>query len=253
MPLTRLRRLWYRHRSRWAAADWDAVYRHLPSARHLDTGERRRAGRLAVAFLADKVIEGAAGVEVDDATRLLIAANAVLPILNIGLAAYRGWHAVVVYPGAFIADGEFIDQDGIVHRQRRVLAGEAWQQGPVILSRTDIYRTQYRNDNVVIHEFAHKLDFGNGSVNGMPPLRGGMDRRQWTSAMSDGYRRLCDGPNYGAGDPQGLPFDPYACESPGEFFAVMTEAFFVDPKQLRDHLPGVYTQLAGYYQQDPAA
>jgi hypothetical protein len=47
--------------------------------------------------------------------------------------------------------------------------------------------------------------------------------------------------------------DPYGAESPGEFFAVCSEAFFEIPHLLRSEFPAVYAQLAAFYRQDPAA
>ena len=47
--------------------------------------------------------------------------------------------------------------------------------------------------------------------------------------------------------------DPYAAESPAEFFAVMSEAFFEIPFTLRQEYPEVYRQLAAFYRQDTAA
>lgn len=254
MPISFLRRLWYRHRSPYALADWHTLLQGLPAAAHLGSRERERLGRLAVDFLADKTITGADGLEVDDGDRLLVAANACVPVLELGLDWYDGWYEVVVYPDNFVASGEFTDPDGIVHNHRRVLAGEAWHRGPIILSRRDVLASlNWSTHNVVIHEFAHKLDMGNGIANGMPPLHRGMDRRAWTRAMSSAYDAHCQtGGPAGLAPPDPLPFDPYACESPGEFFAVMSEEFFVDPIHLRDHLPEVYRQLTLFYRQDPA-
>lgn len=50
-----------------------------------------------------------------------------------------------------------------------------------------------------------------------------------------------------------LPIDPYAAESPGEFFAVASEAFFETPELLAPAYPEVYEQLARFYRQDPNA
>lgn len=245
-----LRRLWYRHHSPYRHADWDSLLDRLPAAAHLDMRAKHRLGRMAVDFLADKTIEGGGDTEVDERDRLLIAANACIPVLQLGLDWYNGWYAVLVYADSFVTSSAYTDRFGVVHHSSRVLSGEAWLRGPVILSRTDVIATQNdRAGNVVLHEFAHKLDMRNGDANGMPPLHRGMDRQAWTDALSGGYQHFCtslDGPNP-------LPFDPYACELPGEFFAVMTEVFFVDPDRLKQHLPDVYRQFTLFYRQHPAA
>ncbi|MDX1656482.1 MAG: zinc-dependent peptidase, partial [Candidatus Competibacteraceae bacterium] len=47
--------------------------------------------------------------------------------------------------------------------------------------------------------------------------------------------------------------DPYGAEEPGEFFAVVSEAFFELPGQLAETYPDLYQTLKGFYRQDPRA
>lgn len=249
MLIRPLRRWWFRRNSEFVHADWEGLLSGLPATAHLNKAERAQLARMAINFLADKTIEGAGGTVADERDHLLIAAHAALLTLNIGLHWYDGWYSVMVYADTFVSSGEHTDENGIVHRNPRVLSGEAWLRGPVILSRTDVLDTLHdRYGNVVLHEFAHKLDMRNGAANGMPPLHRGMDRQAWTNALSNGYRQFCTSLN----GPDPLPFDPYACESPGEFFAVMSEVFFVDPASLKQQLPDIYRQFCLFYRQQPA-
>ena len=87
----------------------------------------------------------------------------------------------------------------------------------------------------------------NGDANGMPPLHRDMSRRAWTRAFTDAYEELCD--RVDAGEP--LPFDDDAAEDPGEFFAVLSEAFFMTPHVVEEIYPAVYAQLSSFYRQDP--
>jgi Mlc titration factor MtfA (ptsG expression regulator) len=103
--------------------------------------------------------------------------------------------------------------------------------------------------NVVIHEFAHKLDMANGEADGLPPLHAGMDRRAWREAFRLAYEGFCDVLERG----RDTWLDPYAAESPGEFFAVMSGMFFSDAAETRRRYPDVYDQLQLFYRQDPAA
>jgi hypothetical protein len=103
--------------------------------------------------------------------------------------------------------------------------------------------------SVVIHELAHKLDMQSGGPNGFPPLHAGMNPRAWTAAMQGAFDAL----NAALDRDEETAIDPYAAEEPGEFFAVISEHFFLDPLMLRDEMPAVYAQLAAYYQQDPAS
>lgn len=249
MLIRSLRRWWFRRNSPYIHADWDGLLRGLPATAHLNSVERARLAQHAVNFLADKAIEGAGGVATDERDDLLIAAHAALLTLNIGLHWYDSWYSVMVYPDTFISNAERTGPDGVVHNNPRALSGEAWLRGPVILSRTDVLDTLHDHyGNVVLHEFAHKLDMRNGAANGMPPLHRDMDIQAWTNALSGSYQQFCTGLN----GPDPLPFNPYACESPGEFFAVMTEVFFVDPASLKRLLPEVYRQFCLFYRQRPA-
>ena len=231
-------------------AAWGAVVAHYGFLRALSGAERARLRECVVLFLHQKAIEGAGGLEVDDGMRACIAAQACMLILNLDLDYYRGWSDVVVYPDEFVADYEYVDEDGIAHHVQEPMSGESWLAGPVILSWADAAEgggeTGY---NVVIHEFAHKLDMLNGDANGFPPLHGQMTRAEWSrtfSAAYEGFSRLVD-----AG--QETSIDPYAAENPAEFFAVLSEAFFEIPRVVRGDYPGVYGQLAAFYRQDPAA
>ena len=202
---------------------------------------------LALLFLAEKEFAGTHGLEVSDAMRVSIAAQACLPILELGLDWYSGWRGIVVYPGDFRVRREQVDEDGVVHQWEDELAGEAMPGGPVVLSWD---ATAYAPTmNVVIHEFAHKLDMRNGEADGVPPLHAGMDRRAWLAAFEDAYEGFRDAVDRG----KDTWLDPYAAEDLSEFFAVITEAFFEDGRQTRRRYPDVYSQLKLFYRQDPAA
>jgi Mlc titration factor MtfA (ptsG expression regulator) len=101
----------------------------------------------------------------------------------------------------------------------------------------------------VIHEVAHKLDMRDGAPNGCPPLHAGMSYQAWAAAFSEAYADLCRRVDA----EEETPIDPYATESPAEFFAVLSEAFFECPDLVQGEYPDVYTQLVGFYRQDPLA
>jgi Mlc titration factor MtfA (ptsG expression regulator) len=231
---------------------WHAACRRLPALAWLDRRRRVRLRVLAGLFLAEKTIAGAGGITVDEHMGTVIAAQACLPVLELGLEAYRGWRTVIVYPDTFLVDRQEVDEAGVLHESRQELAGESWEQGPVILSWGDIAWAGPGGNldgAIIIHEFAHKLDMLSGGPNGMPPLHRGMDPAAWTEAFSTAYAALCDAVDAG----KETTIDPYAAESPGEFFAVLSEEFFEAPAQLQSGFPDVYRQLAGFYRQDPAA
>ena len=202
--------------------------------------------RLALLFLAEKQFVGAHGLEVGDAMRVSIAAQACLPILELGLDWYSGFTGIVVYPGDFRVRRTQSDEHGVVHEWDDELAGEAMPGGPVVLS-WDAAANDL-NMNVVIHEFAHKLDMLNGEADGLPPLHREMDRAAWARAFKEAYEGFCDAVDRG----RETWLDPYAAEHPSEFFAVVSEAFFEHPAETRRRYPDVHEQLRLFYRQDPA-
>ncbi len=241
----RRRRTLARHRVDEAL--WRAVLAQLPFLRGLSADETRRLRALAILFLAEKQFTGVHGFVLDDAKRLSIAVQACLPILELGFERYDGWSEVIVYPGDFRVSVSETDDHGVVHEFDDERAGESWPGGPVVLSwdaaanATDM--------SVVIHEFAHKLDMANGEADGMPPLHAGMSREAWTEAFRAAYEGFCDAVDRS----KETWLDPYAAEAPGEFFAVISEAFFEAPNETRRRYPDVYEQLRQFYRQDPAA
>ena len=229
---------------------WRAAVAGLPVLRGLSEEELERLRELATLFLGRKQVVAAGGFTLDDDTRIRIAAQACLPILNLGLDCYAGWVSVIVYPAGFVPEHEFMDEAGVVHVVRDVTMGESWGHGPVVLSGADAVRSGAHDGvNVVIHEFAHKLDMLNGAMNGFPPLHRGMSAEQWTQAFGTAYADFCVRVERGTE----TALDPYGVESPAEFFAVMSEAFFETPHVLLHEYPEVYRQLAAFYRQDPAA
>ena len=227
---------------------WRHALERCAPARRLGASDQATLRVLATLFLNRKSLEPVQELLFDDADRVLLATHACVPILKLGLDWYDGWRSVIVYPAAFIPRRQQVDAAGVVHQTNAVLAGEAWGRGPVILSWADVLQTGQRpGHNVVIHEMAHKLDMLNGDANGFPPLHRRMDRRLWWQVFSSAWDRLQDERRNGAE----LPIDPYALESPAEFFAVASEQFFETPATLRKHLPEVYRQLTQFYRQYP--
>jgi len=233
-----------------AEAQWDKAWRRLPLLGGLSEDERRRLRELTVLFLHEKSLEGARGVGLDEERRLLIGLQACLPILNLGLDWYRGWISVIVYPDDFVPIHDWVDEAGVEHTSRVPLAGESWHRGPVVLAWPDVEEGGILDGhNLIIHEFAHKLDILDEGANGHPPLHRDMDPKAWTDTFQHAFSALRH--RLERGKPSLL--DPYAAEEPAEFFAVVSEVFFETPNRLREDQPELYRQLRAFYRQDPAA
>jgi Mlc titration factor MtfA (ptsG expression regulator) len=237
-------------RSALDEALWLSVVDGYPFTRALSAPERARLRECVILFLHEKSIVGAGGLELSDEMRIDIATQACMLVLDLGLDYYRGWVEVIVYPDEFVAEYEYMDEDGVVHQVEEPMSGESWLAGPVILSWAD---TRMRGDehgyNVVIHEFAHKLDMLNGDANGYPPLHAGMDRGEWSRVFGAAYEHFRNRVE----QDEAVGIDPYAAENPAEFFAVTSEAFFETPEKVQAEYPALYRQLAAFYRQDPAA
>lgn len=229
-------------------AMWDLTVSGLPFLQTLDADERARLRTLAEAFLAEKEFTAAGQLELSDQMCLSIAVQGCLPILNLGLGWYRGWVGIVVYPDEFVIPRQVQDDDGVVHEYDEVASGEAWAGGPLLVSWHDAQMAG-EGYNVVIHEFAHKLDMLNGEVDAIPPLHPGMDENAWSRIILDAYDDFCERVDAG----EETEIDPYGAEDPAEFFAVVSEAFFEVPQHVHDDYPLLYEQLAAFYRQDPYA
>lgn len=229
---------------------WSEAVEQFSFTRNLQRDELKRLREVVTLFLEDKAFSAAGGLALTDAMRLDVAIQACILILNLDLESYSSWAEIIVYPDEFVPGHTFTDEFGVVHHDRGPLAGEAWLQGPVVLSWADVARSGEDDGvNVVIHEFAHKLDMLNGDANGFPPLHKGMNREDWSLAFESAYTDFCarvDADEY-------TEIDPYASESPGEFFAVLSEAFFEIPHAVSGSYPAVYDQLRQFYRQDPLA
>ncbi len=235
-------------RSTVTRLQWDNAFALLPLLAGYSKNEKQTLRELAIIFIHRKVFEGADGLVVTQAMRLLITLQACIPILKLGPDVYEGWVSIIVYPAGFAPERVIIDEFGVQHTVRSNLAGEAWQRGPVVLAWDDTERAGIIDGhNLVIHEFAHKLDMQTGNANGFPPLHTGMSSSAWFKTLSESFKDFEDKCSRG----NHIGIDCYAASSPAEFFAVLSEVFFERPDVIVKHYSDVYRQLRDYYRQDP--
>jgi MtfA peptidase len=248
----------------WAMRE-HKIFRWLGSGSAGEAGDRERLRELSTIFLAEKAFDPAGEVEIDDELRVSVAAQACLPILGLGLEWYSDWSTIIVTPKEYEVVQKDVDEAGVVHEYDDEFAGEAFDLGPVALSAADIEASGWGDGyNVVIHEMAHKLDGRDGTFDGCPPLHRGMDYGAWRSAFSGAFEDLRSrldrpaprrprGSRPGGRARRGPRIDPYAAESPDEFFAVCCEYFYERPALLRSEYPEVFAQLALFFRRDPTA
>ncbi len=238
-------------------AAWQATLARYPFLAERPAPDVERLRQLTAEFLRDKEFHGAHGFVVTDEVALAVAAQAVLPLLHLrgGLAWYDDFVGIVMHPAEVVARRTVTDDSGVVHEYDEVVAGEAMQRGPVMLSWQDVLAssvTAADGYNVVIHEFAHKIDMRDGAADGCPPLPPGFAgsagaraaRAAWLAVLQPAYDRFREqtilAERFG-GDPPWL--DAYGAESMGEFFAVACEAYFVS----RDRFAAEFPALLGLF------
>ncbi|MFO0827542.1 MAG: M90 family metallopeptidase [Phycisphaerales bacterium] len=217
-----------------------SAVRHL---RSLDPERRERVEQDARIFANETNWEGCGGLKVGDGMKAVVSALACLLVCDTRQTLYEDVSSVLLYPSGYVAPTAR-NANGVVTAGAARL-GEAHFRGPVILSWADTLRhaTQPLGRNLVLHEFAHRLDMLDGLVNGTPPLPTSIPIGRWVDTMTAEYTELSNSLDEG----RPTPLDPYAALNPGEFFAVSTEAYFERPFALRTLRPGLYDLLKDYY------
>jgi len=201
-------------------------------------------------FLAEKQFMGCDELEVSDEMRVTVAGLACILLLNRPATYFPGFSSIIIYPDSYVATE--VSFDGHVEVRRKTKrAGESWLRGPVVLSWKDVLQGSANvgdGYNVVLHEFAHKLDEENDGTNGLPVLQEREQYGQWAKVLGKEYKLLESRIDRG----RNRVLHEYGLTSPAEFFAVATESFFEKPIAMRDQLPDLYDQLRIFYCSDPA-
>jgi Mlc titration factor MtfA (ptsG expression regulator) len=202
-------------------------------------------------FLAEKSFEGCAGQEITDEVRVTIAVQACLLLLHRKTDYFPRLLTILVYPSTYLADEQRpitaeIWEEGKSHR-----AGETGRtMGSMVLA-WDAVKSGAADPsdgkNVVLHEFAHQLDYENFAADGTPALATRQQQLAWREVMRTEFASLR------AAEATGIPtlLDTYGATNAAEFFAVSTEAFFERPLRLRSQHPRLYSELQSYFRQDP--
>jgi Mlc titration factor MtfA (ptsG expression regulator) len=231
--------------------DWiEIVERRVGNWALLDGGERERLGELMAQIVERKRWEAANGFALTDEIRTVIAAQAALLILGLDFDWYRAVRAIVVHPSEVVSyEPQPGPVEGTMEDGPFTLLGLADHRlGPVLIA-WDAAKANARHPgwghDVVLHEFAHKLDMLDEVVNGTPPLHRREDGPRWQEVCTREFQLLRQG--------DGWPLRDYGAQDPGEFFAVATEAFFNLGLQLEEAKPDLYDVLRTFYRQDPAA
>ncbi len=247
--LTRLRRAARRRKLQAAPfpEDWRRMLeRNVPMYNRMPPSLREELGSHINVFVGEKGFHGCGGLEMSDEIRVTIAAQACILLLGRPAHYFPGFTTIYVYPTGYFADGG--NQAGVVDSESRL--GESWKGGPLVLSWCDALhgaRDVRDGENVVMHEFAHKLDEEDGDIDGAPLLENRSRYTAWARALLPEYERLVDKARRRKRD----VIDRYGATNLPEFFAELTVAFFEKPRQLKKKHPELYEEVKGFYKVDP--
>ena len=241
--------MWHRHHG--LPDGWsDVVAENVAVWSVLDADERGRLEAAGDWLLRHKHWEAARGFALTDEIRVTVALQAALLVLGLSVDEYREVSAIVVYPTTMRSHGVSAGPvPGTVTDEEVWLLGQAHDaRGPVLLAWDRVRESARRpgpGDNVVFHEFAHKLDMLDGILDGTPQLRHRRDVERWVAVCTEVYDDLLNGA-------ERPPLRRYGATNTAEFFAVATEAFFDAPTVLERNEPALYDVLRDFYHQDPA-
>ncbi|WP_310397945.1 zinc-dependent peptidase [Hymenobacter sp.] len=239
-----------RRRTAALAEEFPAAWRQVLAERvafylSLTKPDKARFERQVQVFLASTRITGVQ-TEVDDATRLLVAAAALIPVFGFPDWEYRNLGEVLIVPDAWQLANDPTKEvkplpgtllgsvQGFQNQHYMRLSKASLEQG---------FRDGLDRQNVGIHEFAHLLDEADGVIDGVPKAAlppellgpwAAVVRRE-IEAIRAGHSEIND----------------YAATNEAEFFAVVTEYFFEKPEKLQEHHPELYELLGRAFRQNP--
>ena len=236
--------------------EWERSLERNVGAYHLlRDDERQRLKQLVQVLIAEKKWEGCCGLELTDEVRVTVAGQACLLILGRDHDLFGRVVSILIYPTAFLPPerplGTFEVADAPVE-PAAALDGQFVSGQTVLLSWDATLqggRDPRDGQNVVLHEFAHAIDFLDGTPDGAPPLDSSSQREAWVRICSAAFAALGEASAAG----RQTVLDIYGAESPAEFFAVATEAFFERSHELAREEPDLYGVLSKFYNLDLAA
>jgi Mlc titration factor MtfA (ptsG expression regulator) len=212
----------------------------------LNDAELVRMRMLTARFIGDNDWEAAQGMEVTPEVQVLVAAQASMLLLGLEIDEYFDVTSIIMHRSTVRLRGTHRGAAGTMSEGVQHLSGQATPKGPVVLSWSAVTRGAARpghGQNVVYHEFAHRLDMLDGVTDGTPPLGSDAASERWAAVCQPAFERVQAGESVLRG---------YAATNIAEFFAVATEAFFNRPEDLAEHETALYDELRRFYGQNPA-
>jgi MtfA peptidase len=220
--------------------EWEHILTTNSGHATLIKGELRRKWQRTIQVLvAEKNWEGCGGLVMTDEIKVTVGAPAGLMLLGMQHDYFARVRSIVIFPSQF----ELPKEEWQKHAM--VVAGVAPPDAVFLSwdSTLEYGKNIADGYNLVIHEFAHHLDFLDGYTNGCPAMQDKEQARRWHAAMSAGFEQVQrDLEN------EGKTFlGENAATNPTEFFAELSECFFTIPRKLHELYPAIYNVLVEYY------
>ena len=219
--------------------EYEKFLTHNDLYKALSPSLKKKLHLFIVLFIAQKEFIGVK-IAISDEIKVIIAFYASVMRLGFEWDEKDFSTTIIVYPEHF-----FIDENTLLQGQSA--------NGTVVLSWKDIQEdiTYAAKESVIIHEFAHEIDFEDGYADGTPILDGSQYMR-WSQVFSSVFDSLKSLDDAGSTSDKLSLLGSYALRNEAEFFAVCSERFFQVPRELQDEFPKIYEELRTFYRIDPA-
>ncbi|WP_194766370.1 zinc-dependent peptidase [Tamlana sp. I1] len=186
-------------------------------------------------FLKEVNIEGVQ-LELQDLDRILVAASSVIPVFGFPEWHYNNLSGVILYPDNFNADNEFDTKQ----QDRNIMGmiGTGRLEKQMILSKKALYHGfSNANDksNTAIHEFVHLIDKMDGDTDGVPEY---IMQHAYSIPWLNIIHKEIEAIRKNKSD-----IRSYGGTNQAEFFAVASEYFFENPKQMEKKHPELFRML----------
>ena len=227
---------------------YETILQNIHQYKVLSPTHKEKIRLLILIFIDQKEFVGAK-MNITDEIKVIIAFYACLMRLGFELGEKDHVSTVIVYPEHFIVNNGHTS-GGIYHDEISVLEGQS-ANGTVVISWQDIKHdiAQHQKDNVIIHEFAHELDFEDSFADGTPLLEG-LRYKIWSEVFSKAFDTLKAQLNNGEVSERSVLLGSYALKNEAEFFAVCSERFFETPQAFKAYFPNIYQELKLFYKLD---
>ncbi len=231
--------------------EYEAIVARTPHYHRLESTDQLSLQRSIVYFINAKEFMGI-GLEVTDEMKVIIAFYACLLLIHKRTEnCYDNLKTIIIYPHSVIIK-EVKSYGGIYTKEQFMIQGQS-ANDTVVISWHEAKSESYhmRHNNVIIHEFAHEIDFMDGEIDGVPPIENSK-YDGWVHILHKEFNSLNTIAQKDRGWGKYKLLGSYAASNEAEFFAVVTERFFESPVSLKHHFPELYSELEDFYKIDTA-